>query len=307
MRSFFLYLLFLPILFTIAACDEDSFSQVVNIPIPEHEPLPVLSLNLQTGDTLAKALLGVSRGILDEFDENDNRGAKLELYQDDVLIGMGSYGVSSGRFWQGMQLSEPITGNAATYRLVGQLEGFEPVEATQAMPTVPVFENVRYTRDGAIDSEGFRVDEVEFDLIDPPGEENFYAFRVSVAEQACIFDPLTGESRCREDTTRLNSLFLTSPDPLLSDGLDFDFVLSDQSFDGTRYRVRLQADNFTEFIPFLEVFHLSEDAYRYMRSFAAYQESRDNPFAEPVQVHNNVVGGYGAFIIANKALRRLEE
>lgn len=305
MRSLFPYLL-LSLLLTIAACDEDSFSQVVNIPIPDHDPLPVLSLNLQVGDTLAEALLGVSRGILDEFDENDNRGANVELYQDDVLIGTGSFTVSSGPFWQGMELSEPITTSASTYRLVGQVQGFDPVEATQVMPTVPVFESVSYTPDGAIDSEGFRVDEVEFDLIDPPGEQNYYAFRVSVGQRTCTFDPDNGQV-CTDDSTRLNSLYLLSPDPLLSPGLSYDLVLSDQSFDGTRFRVRLQADNFTDSTPFLEVFHLSEDAYRYMRSFAAYQESRDNPFAEPVQVHNNVDGGYGAFIVANKVLQRLEE
>jgi len=47
-------------------------------------------------------------------------------------------------------------------------------------------------------------------------------------------------------------------------------------------------------------FRLTEDAYRYGISQEAFINARDNPFAEPVNIHNNVTGGYGYFVVANR-------
>jgi hypothetical protein len=86
----------------------------------------------------------------------------------------------------------------------------------------------------------------------------------------------------------------------LNDASGYGLVLSDQSFNGNTYRVRIQADNYNQdTLPTLEVYRLTEDAYRYAVSRYAYENSVDNPFAEPVNVHNNVSEGYGYFVLSN--------
>lgn len=294
------YLLFacLPIM---AACDADSFSQTVDIPFPEHEPLPALSLNLRSGDSVAYALLNISRGILDEPIENDSRMATTELYRDDVLIGTRSYplGQTTGTFETSMNLTERIREEEATYRLVGKIDGFPDAVATQVMPDAAMFSEVEYTRDGALDNEGFRVDEITLKLEDPGETTDYYAFQVSTPGQSCTFNETTMTQECTNDFTQFYSVYVTSPDPLLIEGLDFGLLLTDQSFNGGTFTVRFFADSFDDGDQFLEVYRISEDAYRYARSFAAYIEAGDNPFAEPVQVHGNVENGYGAFVTTN--------
>ncbi len=294
------YLLFACLPF-MAACDADSFSQTVDIPFPEHEPLPALSLNLRSGDSLAYALLNISRGIIDEPIENDNRMVTTELYRDDVLIGTRSYPLSQegSPSETAMTLSERIRGEETTYRLVGKVDGFPDAVATQIMPDGALFSEVEYTRDGALDNDGFRVDEVTFKLEDPGETTDFYAFQVSTPGQNCTFNETTMTQECTNDFTFFYSVYVSSPDPLLLDGLDFGQLLTDQSFNGGNLTVRLFADSFNDGDLFLEVYRISEDAYRYARSFAAYIEAGDNPFAEPVQVHGNVENGYGAFVVTN--------
>ncbi len=76
--------------------------------------------------------------------------------------------------------------------------------------------------------------------------------------------------------------------------------ITDESFDGGTFRGRLQfygnlgSGNFA-----LRVYALTEDGFRYLRSYTAYEDSRFDPFSEPVNVHNNVVGGYGFFMVSN--------
>jgi len=285
----------------LTACDDDSFSQTVDIPFPEHEPLPALSLNLRSGDSLAYALLNLSRGIIDEPVENDTRVATTELYRDDVLIGTRSYPLSQelSTFETVMTLTEPIRDEETNYRLVGKIDGFPDAVATQVMPAAALFSDVEYTRDGALDNDGFRVDEVTFKLEDPAATTDYYAFRVTTPGQNCTFDETTMTSECTNDFTQFYSVFVSSPDPLLLEGLDFGLLLTDQSFNGGSVTVRLFADSFNDGDLYLEVYRISEDAYRYARSFAAYIEAGDNPFAEPVQVHGNVENGYGAFVATN--------
>ncbi|MEL7159689.1 MAG: DUF4249 family protein [Bacteroidota bacterium] len=305
-----LTLLFLTLLLA-SACDEDSFSQVVDIPLPDHDPLPALSLFLQARDTVAYPLLGISRGILEEPDFSTYREGIIELYRNDVLIARDTQNANASFSFRRelLPLATPVSTEAATFRLVGLVEGFEPVEAIQEMPAPPVIDAIEYEEDGAIDQEGFRVDELNFDIIDPPGETNYYAFRVGVATRDCEYFADRDTVICAVDPSGqiTRSYFLQSPDPLLQGGLSDDLLISDQSFDGQRYRIRLLVESFRDEPPILEVQQLTEDAYRYGISYAAYLEAGDNPFAEPVQVHANVEGGYGAFVVANKILRQLTE
>ncbi|WP_020569976.1 DUF4249 family protein [Neolewinella persica] len=290
------------IVFLASSCDEDSFSQTVDIPIPEHEPLPALTLDLRSGDTIANSVLDLSRGILEEADQTIGN-KQVELYRDDVLIAASDPNSQSVRFFD-LMLAAPIGTEEATYRLVGKIDGFTEVEATQIMPVIPEFTLISYEPEGAIDIDGFRTDEIILDLEDDPAKEDFYGFRVTNTprDQISCFINSSGDTIVC-DTFRnefVRDYYLQSPDPLLNEGTGYGLVLSDQSFNGNTYRVRLQADNYNrDSMPTLVVYRLTEDAYRYAVSRNAYEDSVGNPFAEPVNVHNNVAEGYGYFVLSN--------
>ena len=47
--------------------------------------------------------------------------------------------------------------------------------------------------------------------------------------------------------------------------------------------------------PGLQVLHISEAYYEYLKTARLHDESRENPFAEPLNVYGNVENGYGIF------------
>jgi len=305
MRYFLL--LALPLVFLTTACDDESFSQTVDIPFPEHEPLPAMSMDMRSGDSSLFFRLALSRGILDERMET-SRAASITLLKDEQPFFSSDVQMdnSDGSNAQ-VRLDEPISDEPASYRLIGKVEGFPDVEATQTMPAKPDFTLVSYEPDGAINVEGLRVDKIELDLRDDAAIENYYGFRVMSEGSVCSFNENTGSFNCRRESGFARELFVDSPDPLFKESVGYGLVVTDQSFNGGTLRVRLQADNYSDAIIALEVYNLTEDAYRYAVSKLAYDDAGDNPFAEPVNVHNNVAEGYGIFIVGNRVLEVLEE
>lgn len=289
-----------------SACNEDSFSQIVDIPFPEHEPLPALSVDMRSGDTLIYARLALSRSVLDNTESSD-KTASLEFYRNGESFLQRSFPLrtTDGDNME-FRLPDSLPVGPENYRIVATVEGFEPVEAIQEMPAAADFNLVSYEPDGAIDSDGFRVDEITLDLIDPPGTEDYYGFRVLIPQQFCEFDNVGDSLICTNNFQFANEAFLDSQDPLLKFSVGYGLVITDQSFNGGTYRIRLLADAFQNEGLRLEVFRLTEDAYRYGVSRDAYDQAGDNPFAEPVNVHNNVDGGYGFFIAASKTILALE-
>ena len=292
-----------------SSCGEDAFSTTVNIPFPEHEPLPSITLDMRSGDTTVFTRVSLSRGIVDEPKAVTARPTLTILRGGNEILSTEVDMPDSDGQQSGFVLDNPIDHEEDEYELRLEFPGFETTTAIQQMPSLPIVTNLDYEEDGAIDTEGFRVDKIEFDLTDNPMTEDYYGFRVlaeSCYEQ-CIFDPDTGVETCEDVCTGyFNESYLLSPDPTFKEASAFGLVLNDKSFTSGTFRVRLTADNFSGDSAFLEVYHITEDAYRFGISRLAYENSRNNPFAEPVNVHTNVEKGYGHFILSNRVRVALE-
>lgn len=298
-------ILALSLLTLTSSCDEDSFSQTVDIPIPEHDPLPAITLDLRSGDTSIYHRLALSRGILDQ-DDRTTRNMQVEVFKGETLLAEQRFqSDNSNGETNVIELPIPISDEMANYRVVATVEGFAPVEATQQMPSKAEYTLVSYEPDGAIDSEGYRVDELEIDLVDNPDTEDYYGFRILLPGLSCEYFEEGDSVVCTSDFSYTQEAYQDSPNPLLRMSTGFGLVISDQSFNGSTYRIRFTADTYQDARPILEVYHLTEDAYRYATSRWAYENAGDNPFAEPVNVHQNVPDGYGYFIASNRVVEEL--
>ena len=49
------------------------------------------------------------------------------------------------------------------------------------------------------------------------------------------------------------------------------------------------------FTAYLQVLYISETYYEYLKTARLHDETRENPFAEPLNVYGNVENGYGIF------------
>ncbi|MGB3801285.1 MAG: DUF4249 domain-containing protein [Lewinella sp.] len=297
-------------LLVISACGDDPFQQVVDIELPYHEPAPAVSVELVAGDTVVRHFVARSYGTQDERPEED-LAYELVLYRNDAEI--LRHGGSTNDFNQydstraNITLKPALDSVPARYRVEVNVAGLGSASANEVMPRQPVARVVSFERDGALSSDGERVDAVRLAITDPPGEENFYAVQVGyrgIGATSCTY---SGGTVTCDSTYADFPIFAETPNPLVRElGYVYRMGLSDSSFDGQEYTLDIQFSSSSagdDIALFAEVFALTESAFRYLVSKEAFDQARGNPFAEPVTVTNNITGGYGYFIVANR--RRL--
>lgn len=291
------------------SCEDDAFSQVSNIELPAHKPLAALSLHLSAKDTVAYPYLGVSRGIIED-EPAEGPAGRISLMQNDIEIASTEIITGANRSEPyKLQFAEPLTINTGDiFKLNGAVDGFDIATATQIMPAPAQVEVVSYTRDGALDSDGERKNELLIDIIDPGNTDNYYAFALrskSIISINCDGGGTTCDTIYNEFSVSLETI-----DPLAIDAYGYNVVLSDGAFNGDTYRLRLIFDNFGGPISStfsLQCYTFTEDGFRYLRSRQAYEDARNNPFSEPVNVHDNIENGYGYFMVSNLIEKRFSE
>lgn len=298
------WLLAIAAIMIFSSCDEDSFSQVATIELPEHEPRPVVNLQIEgRQERMISALISNSKGILDpETTYEIPVDAEVKLYRNGTLFTPLDYFEDVLRYEASLENPFPDQGGD-TYLLEANIPGFDLVQIEQVMPVKPVVEAASYETEGTIDETGSRVDELIVDIIDQePGVTNYYA--LSLFGITVLLDPTTGDT-IQYSRSRIS---LDSNDPLLSYGARYDLIFTDEGFSGGKYQARCYTYYSIDESSDLEVVlhQLSEDAFLYARSLEQYYNAIDNPFAEPVTVHSNVPNGYGVFTLVNRVSYFLE-
>lgn len=272
-----------------SSCGEDSFTQVVEVDLPDHESAIAINALFSDLDTSLQMLVSNSLGILDTATHASMKDASVNLYKDDAMWQSFQFNPTNYRFET--SLMQPL--EKGIYRLEVEAEGYKAVMAEQEMPTAVPLVKVEINEDGAISGEGERVDELIVKIDDPGGEENYYALQGYVEQH--YYD-----QQANDTLYFRNKFYMESLDQVIQFGDRYDILLTDGAFDGRSYTLRLFT--FSD-LPFgqentrvvMQLVSLTRDAYLYDRSLNQYYNSIDNPFAEPVVVHNNVDEGYGIF------------
>lgn len=281
------------------SCGDDSFSQVVTIDLPEHTPEPAFTLHILQGDTEITAIVSNSKGALDQESEYElPADAEVKLFKNGELILQLEQNPTNSRY-EGI-LPEGISDQGGdVYQFTTKLTGFDLASAEQTMPPSPTIIEALFEAEGTIDSEGFRVDELTVDIKDAdPSQMNYYG--IELFQVFYNIDPSNGDTI---DIFR-NQIGLDSNDPLLEYSNDYGLIFSDEGFSGGEYQLRCYSYFSVGENANLEVdlYQLSKDAFLYSRSLDQYYNAIDNPFAEPVTVHDNVDGGYGVFTLVNRTV-----
>lgn len=293
MKNISIIIVSLALLFSLTACDEDSFTQVVEVDIPAHESAIVLNGVWATQDTAFSLLVSNSLGIIDRDDYTYPEDAIVKLYKNDVLLSDLIFAPDYNLY----TLPEDILINeeGASYKIEAQFGTLKAVSATQVMPSKVEITDAEYEAEGAAGEFGERMDQHIISFNDPADEDNYYAIKGYRETTYNTYDPSTTPPTI-DTITEFQSLYLASTDPTVSFS-PIGLIVSDKAFNGQTYNLR--ATSYLQWGEqgniFYELSNISKESYLYFRSLEAYSNAQNNPFAEPATVYSNVTDGYGIF------------
>ena len=288
------------LLIALTACE-----QVIRPDLPEHTPRMVLQAFF-TADSTWTAYVGRSAGILESLplSEWTLAGATVELLEGDRVVGELRFLDQSKLY----VLDQNPLEAGRSYSLRVSAPGFATIRATDTIP-MPVAASADTHAAGTRSAGEDRPKPnhvpfvIQVEIQDPPGETNYYQISVHYYD-----GPVRRE------------FFFSTRDPSImgaSDSEESPFeeegwhgrapFFKDTLFDGQTHEIEL-----TEVIQpvfpsdpstvsayrnklFVQVLHISEDYYEYHKTGLLHEETRENPFAEPLSVHGNVENGYGIF------------
>ena len=182
-----------------------------------------------------------------------------------------------------------------TYQLQVEADGFEAVTAIDRLPEPVYIKDVRRT---SVAAELGPATRLEVDFEDVGGTHNFYELSI-LLDSHWYEVPFTVRNADLQDQLRdyaFNDILV----PDLYTVYVRSVLLHDQPFDGQALGLVLDTD---PYYPLEEIggeisFKLravSEAYYRYRHSQRQQDNTRSNPFAEPVELRSNVTGGRGLF------------
>jgi hypothetical protein len=290
-------LFFISVLF--ASC-EDKFSQIVEVDLPEHEPVLSVSAQFSNKDSLLKVAVSRTWGINDQAPDYFLENATVRLLKDGVQLGAFLPGQAT---FNGFYCSEnqiPWQEVGGNYRLEVAAPNFPTVFAEQVILKEIPIATATYEKQGTLSPDGDKVDEITIEFNDPAGEENYYAIRV-FHQYSFYYEP--------EDTTYITyeNMYLESYDPLAEIGENGIMLLSDAAFDGKKASFRAYYYNYNDVDKiYVHLVHLPKEKFLYLRSLRQYQDADGNPFAEPVTVSSNIENGTGIFSLETVNILEIE-
>lgn len=272
-----------------SSCGEDFFSTTVEIEIPEHESKLTLAGKMALEDTIITAQISKSLGILSNEPYPEFPNGKVELFENGSLLTTLEYNPSS-QFYTA-KIAPGTLKSGVVYRMEAQAADFEKVVAEQKMPAKPDLVSATFEKDGGLNEFGERTDELKITLKDKPNESNYYLIR---AYQVVNINGIYQQYE----------LYLESRDPLIQYGWDDSgsyyepLIFSDAAFEGKEFKIQINAEVHEQ--PdaegiLVKLFEITRDRYLFLNSYYQFYYNGDNPFAEPVNVHNNIENGYGIF------------
>jgi hypothetical protein len=298
MRSYLFIIAALPVL---ASCEKE-----VQVDLPKHQSALVLNSYTET-DGLIQLQVGKSLSIKEYNYRSDLTvtNATVQLYKDGQLAETMQYDAGEQQY-----LSAQKAIDGSTYEVKVSAPGFTRVEATSIVPSkVPIEGEVLRTQYAKTDAYGTRLDELRIRFTDPPGAGDHYILKFYDARS--------------QDTTAgfyyYADICLTSPDASVetayNDDIDQNTCLSsngifmkDELFNGTTKDLRLYLAhdaldtvmlNGLVLRPYIELYHVPEAYYRYIKTYQYAQNNNGNPFSEPINVFSSVKNGYGIFSITS--------
>ena len=295
------FISFLAIIVVLSSCEKD-----VNIKLSHKDPRLVVN-GLLAKDSVITVTIGKSRSVLDP---GSNSGSNQELYvvKNAIAIVYENGAVLDTLIFDNVQytykspnLKTVKAGN--TYSIIVNAPGFKQAEASTIVPSQSVIEDVVRVQNARTNSDGNPQDEITVKLNDP-SEANYYLIQFLRADYG--FNP-GYPVYCVSTTDKDIEPIGDNADPFSTENC-YDgnsLLMKDVNFNGRQKQTRFYINSYElqditspggqVIKPYVKLSRITEDYFKFVKSYNVYFNSSDNPFAEPANVYTNVKNGYGVF------------
>lgn len=278
-----------------------SCEKTINVNVPPYAHKLVVNCNTMTGDEL---FISVSKSaqIKDRKNHPDLviNDAVVKLYIDGAYAETLNYDSA-----QGYQ-SGHYTHAGGVYTIKVSAAGYDDVAATVTAPPAVAITGITRVPYARKDQDGNEQDALTLTFSDPPVAGDYYIIKVNGIMDStfyynsnfCVNSPDAGVETNASDLVDANTC-------LDNNGI----FLRDDLFNGQRKELKLyvqsmviqpQYNGVDSVYASIELLHVTEAYFRYLKSNKVADESNGNPFSEPVNVYSNITNGLGIFAIVSR-------
>ncbi len=264
-----------------------SCEKIIDINIPEKDKKIVVNSIIST-DSLVKVNVSKSLNILDNQNAVFLNDASVKLYEDNVFIEQ-LQNTTNGNFES--QSFYPSVGKK--YKIEVSHSNLNTVTAENKIPVKVAINSIDTV---SKNTEGYSSYELTINFTDPVNDTNYY-FLEAKTKMPLDYDYNTGKPIGYD----MQNIYIFSDDKIVQAGVDHNggIVFSDNLINGQTYPLKVQVDKYNFYedtnMVYFYLNSVSKDFYLYVISFSMNVNNQDNPFAEPVQVYENINNGYGIF------------
>jgi hypothetical protein len=287
------------ILLLFASCEKE-----IQLDVEPHQAQLVINSTTITGEPLE---VFVSKSVgMQEYNRNKN----LNVPNATVIAKSGS-GLTEQLMYNpatGSYTSTNNTNPGTQYTLTVSAQGLGTATASTHATSSVAIAQISRLRNVRLSAEGYAQDELKVVFDDPAGAGDYYIVglhRVDSIPDTVMYAQCVNS--VDPDIETISSEEMDNTTCLQPDAI----FLRDQLFNGKRKELRLFVDSryFSTAAPgtvFVHLSHVSEDFFRYYKSYLYATENTGNPFAEPINIYNNITNGRGVFSIMNTDIRVVE-
>lgn len=283
---------------------------IVEVDVP-NPPKLVINSTLAP-DNFISVNLSESKYILDqnEYEYNYITAATIDVYEDGALLESLPYSMDEGLppGYYTSATHKPIRGKS--YKVVASKSGYMEAYAEVLLP-LDMVNILNVTVDTVeINDFGYTTSYLRFNIVfkEDRAKDNYYS--VSIDEEYYFYNyDYNTDPPVIVDSVLVSQLIynIRSEDPIIEDyqnGRDH-LVFNDRLINGDTYTLRILVEN-NEYYPGDDPYNnygpkkykvllsnTSESYFLYNTTVYLQSLTKDNPFAEPVQVYTNVTNGFG--------------
>jgi hypothetical protein len=278
-----------------------SCETIIDLDIPQKPPSIVVNTFFNP-DSIWSVELSKSQHILDNAALSVITDASVKIFNGSTLVEQLEH-TSGGKY---VSVSGKFPKANISYRIEVSSSGMNSVDATDIIPAPT---EIFSADTGRVSFEGQNYFEVKVGFKDNTSEKNYYNLQVWGIVSQYVYD---GFGVIIDTIYYEQPVYFTSNDILFEGEKWFDLngaSFSDNLIQSGTYKASLLIDEYQIFgqkdpggqktggydLLIIALKSVSESFYKYNRSYKKFQEAQGNPFAQPVQVYNNINSGYGIF------------